>query len=188
MISPELQKKMDGGVLYDPSDPSLMDLQRERLRMVQEYNSIDPRDQKEREQMVRRMFASVGENVYIEAPFYANWAGLKVSLGRNVYINFNCTLVDDAPIEIGDYVMIGPNVTICTAEHPLDYEERQKGLQMNRGVIIGNNAWLGAGVIINPGVTIGEGAVIGSGSVVMKDIPPYALAYGVPAVVRKYLK
>ena len=75
MISPELQKKMDGGVLYDPSDPSLMDLQRERLRMVQEYNSIDPRDQKEREQMVRRMFASVGENVYIEAPFYANWAG-----------------------------------------------------------------------------------------------------------------
>ena len=188
MISPELQKKMDGGVLYDPSDPSLMDLQRERLRMVQEYNSIDPRNQKEREQMVRRMFASVGENVYIEAPFYANWAGLKVSLGRNVYINFNCTLVDDAPIEIGDYVMIGPNVTICTAEHPLDYEERQKGLQMNRGVIIGNNAWLGAGVIINPCVTIGEGAVIGSGSVVTKDIPPYALAYGVPAVVRKYLK
>ena len=124
MISPELQKKMDGGVLYDPSDPSLMDLQRERLRMVQEYNSIDPRDQKEREQMVRRMFASVGENVYIEAPFYANWAGLKVTLDRNVYINFNCTLVDDAPIEIGDYVMIGPNVTICTAEHPLDYEER----------------------------------------------------------------
>ena len=188
MIPEELNMKMDSGVLYDPADPSLQILQRERLRMVHEYNAIDPRDISEREKMIKRMFASAGKDVYIEAPFYANWGGLKVSVGDSVYVNFGCTLVDDAPITIGSHDMIGPGVTICTATHPLDYREREKGLQMNMPVVIEDNVWLCAGVIINPGVTVGKGAVIGAGSVVTKDIPPYSLAFGVPATVRKSLK
>lgn len=142
MIPEELNMKMDSGVLYDPADPSLQILQRERLRMVHEYNAIDPRDISAREEMIKRMFASAGKDVYIEAPFYANWGGLKVCIGDSVYINFGCTLVDDAPITIGSHVMIGPGVTICTATHPLDYREREKGLQMNMPVVIEDNVWL----------------------------------------------
>ena len=100
---------------------------------------------------------------------------MKVSIGNNVYINFLCCLVDDAPITIGNNVMIGPRVTICTATYPLDAEKRRKGLQYNKPVIIGDDVWIAANVFIGPGVT-------GAGSTVLSDIPAGVLAYGTPAV------
>ena len=112
---------------------------------------------------------------------------MNVHLGKKVYANFNLTLVDDTHIYIGDYTLMGPNVTICTAAHPLDPDLREKALQYNKPVHIGRNCWIGAGVIILPGVTIGDNTVIGAGAVVTKDIPANVVAYGNPCRVQKEL-
>jgi galactoside O-acetyltransferase len=109
--------------------------------------------------------------------------GHHVHLGKNVYANYGLTLVDDTHIYIGDYTMLGPNVTLATAGHPIHPELRQKGLQYNMPVRIGCNCWLGAGVIVMPGVTIGDNTVIGAGSVVTKDIPSGVVAVGNPCRV-----
>ena len=129
------------------------------------------------------MLAEVGENCYIEPPFHSNWGGKNVHLGKNVYFNFNATMVDDTHIYIGDCTMLGPNVVIATAGHPILPELREKALQFNMPVHIGRNCWLGAGVIVLPGVTIGDNTVIGAGSVVTKDIPANVIAVGNPCKV-----
>ncbi|MGL5298895.1 MAG: sugar O-acetyltransferase, partial [Plesiomonas sp.] len=121
---------------------------------------------------------------YIEPPLRANW-GRHTHLGHHVYANFNLTLVDDTHIYIGDHVMIGPNVTLATAGHPIDPEYRKRLAQFNLPVRIGNNVWIGAGCVVLPGVTIGENSVIGAGSIVTRDIPANVVAFGNPcAVVR----
>ena len=135
--------------------------------------------------MLPRIFAEAGEGSYIESPFYANWGGHHVHLGKNVYANFGLTLVDDTHIYIGDCTMLGPNVTIATAGHPIDPELRSRGLQYNIPVRIGKNCWLGAGVIVMPGVTIGDNTVIGAGSIVTKDIPSGVVAVGNPCKVMR---
>ena len=181
MIDQDIWALMDSGMLYDPADPALKDVQQSRLALLNEFNKLGG-DPATREELQRRLFANVGRSVYIKPPFYANWAEMKVSIGNNVYINFLCCLVDDAPITIGNNVMIGPRVSICTATHPLDAEKRRKGLQYNKPVIIGDDVWIAANVFIGPGVTIGSGSVIGAGSTVLSDIPAGVLAYGTPAV------
>ena len=129
------------------------------------------------------MLAEVGENCYIEAPFYANWGGSHVHFGDNVYANFHLTAVDDGHIYVGNNVMIAPNVTLATAAHPIDPELRRETFQYNADVHIGDNVWLGAGVVVLPGVTIGENSVIGAGSVVTRDIPANVVAVGNPCRV-----
>ena len=132
------------------------------------------------------MFAEIGENCYIEPPLHANWAGKNVHFGKNVYANFNLTLVDDTHIYVGDYTMLGPNVVLASAGHPILPELRERIYQYNIPVRIGKNCWLGAGVIVLPGVTIGDNSVIGAGSVVTKDIPANVVAVGTPCrVLRK---
>ncbi len=118
-----------------------------------------------REKLLKEMFAEIGEGCYIEPPLRANWGGRHVHFGKNVYVNFNLTLVDDTHIYVGDYTMIGPNVTVATAGHPILPELREKGYQYNIPVTIGKNCWIGAGAILVPGVTIGDNSVIGAGSV-----------------------
>ena len=129
------------------------------------------------------MFAEIGENCYIEPPFYANWGGRHVHFGKNVYANFNLTLVDDTHIFVGDYTMFGPNVTVATAGHPILPELRQRGLQYNMPVHIGKNCWIGAGAVLVPGVTVGNNVVIGTGSVVTKNLPDNVVAVGNPCRV-----
>ena len=133
--------------------------------------------------MLSKLFAEAGENCYIESPYFANWGGHHVYLGKNVYINAGVKLVDDTYIYVGDYTMMGPNVVIATAGHPIDPTLREKGLQYNQPVRIGRNCWLGAGVIVMPGVTIGDNSVIGAGSIVTKDIPANVVAVGNPCRV-----
>lgn len=129
--------------------------------------------------------AEVGDDCYIEPPLHANW-GSNTHLGNSVYANFNLTLVDDTDIFIGDECMIGPNVVIATAGHPIEPELRRKAAQFNIPVHIGRNVWIGAGAVILPGVHIGDNSVIGAGSVVTKDIPENSVAYGNPCrVVRE---
>ena len=129
------------------------------------------------------MFLSIGEGCYIEPPLHANWGGAHCRFGKNVYANFDLTLVDDTFIDVGDNVMMGPNVVLATAAHPVLPKLREKGYQYNAPICIGEGCWLGAGVIVLPGVTIGKGSVIGAGSVVTKDIPENVVALGVPCRV-----
>lgn len=169
---------MHTGELYYPNEESIFDEQLKKLDLLYEFNSTRPTEQKKRQELMKEMFAEIGENCYLEPPFHANWGGAHIHLGDSIYANFNFTAVDDSHIYIGSYTMIGPNVTVATAGHPILPELREKAYQFNMPVHIGRNCWIGARAVIMPGVTIGDNSVIGAGSVVTKDIPENVVAYG----------
>ncbi len=176
-------EKLHTGALYQPGDESIMREQMGYLDDLRAYNDLPHADLSAREEKLRRMFAEVGEGCYVESPFYSNFGGRHVHFGKGVYANFGLTLVDDTHIYVGDYTMIGPHVTLATAGHPIDPDLRRRGLQYNMPIRIGENCWLGAGVIVLPGVTIGDNAVIGAGSVVTHDLPDNVVAVGSPCRV-----
>lgn len=171
------------GQIYYPSDESIMAKQLRCLEKQYDYNATRPLEQEKRTALLKEMFAEIGNNCYIEPPLHSNWGGHNVHFGNGVYANFNLTLVDDTHIYVGDHTMLGPNVTLATAGHPIYPPLREKDYQYNVPVRIGKNCWLGAGVIVMPGVTIGDNAVIGAGSVVTKDIPANVVAVGNPCRV-----
>ena len=177
------REKIHSGNIYWPSDESIMIEQLSYLDLMDEYNNTPRRLQAQRAEMLKKLFAEVGEGCYIESPYFANWGGHHVHLGSYIYANAGLKLVDDTHIYIGDYTMLGPNVVLATAGHPIDPELRGRGLQYNLPVRIGRNCWLGAGVIVMPGVTIGDNSVIGAGSIVTKDIPANVVAVGNPCRV-----
>lgn len=183
MIPEKIKERMHSIELYPTNDEELLRDQIACMNKMYDYNETRPTEGKRREALLSAMMAEVGEGCYIEPPFRANWGGHHVHLGNYVYANFNLTLVDDTHIYIGDYTMIGPNVTIATAGHPILPELREKTYQFNAPVHIGRNCWLGAGVIVLPGVTIGDNTVIGAGSVVTRDIPSDVVAVGSPCRV-----
>lgn len=176
-------ERMVKGLIYNPADEEIMKEQFSFQDKLWRFNQLMPSQFEEKQKYMREVFASCGDNCYIELPLRANWGGHHLHLGSNVYINFNLTLVDDGHIFLSDNVMLGPNVTIATANHPIDPELRSMGLQYNKDVYIGENAWIGANVVIVPGIRIGKNAVIGAGSVVTKDIPDNTLAVGNPCRV-----
>ncbi len=178
----DLREKMRSGKLYNCADEALMAEQTACLEILYDFNQTRPSECGKREDILKKLFAAMGENCYIEPPLHANW-GKHVHMGNDVYANFNLTLVDDADIHIGNNVMFGPNVVVDTAAHPIRPDIRKNKVQFNVPVIIEDNVWVGAGVIILPGVRIGENSVIGAGSVVTKDIPANAVAYGTPCRV-----
>lgn len=182
-------EKMKNGILYDCSGYAIPEELTKKLaeckELLYDFNNSRPSEGEKRDQIIRKVFAEVGENCYIEPPFYANW-GCNMHVGKDFYANFSLTVVDDADIYIGDSVMIAPNVTIATGTHPIAPELREMIYQYNLPVRIGNRVWIGAGSIILPGVTIGDNTVIGAGSVVTKDIPSGVVAVGNPCrVMRK---
>ena len=179
------RERMDAGLIYDPGDEAIMNEQTGYLDALYDFNATRPSEMDKRMELLKKMFGSIGDHCYIEPPFRANWAGKHIYMGDYVYANFNLTCVDDGNIYIGDKVMFGPNVTIATANHPIDAELRGRGFQYNKEVHIGNNVWIGAGSVICPGVTIGDNAVIGGGSIVTKDIPANVVAYGNPCRVAR---
>ena len=178
-----IREKMHNTELYLPTDPEIMKDQQGYMNLLYDFNHTRPTESDKREALLKELFADLGEGCFIEPPLHANWGGHHVHFGKNVYANFNLTLVDDTHIYIGDHTMIGPNVVIATGGHPLLPELRQKGYQYNAPVHIGKNCWIGAGAIIVPGITIGDHSVIGAGSVVTKDIPSNVLAVGNPCKV-----
>lgn len=182
----EAQQRMEEGRLYDPMDEGITTQQFACMEVMYEYNATHASEGKKRQELLKKMLAEVGEGCYIEAPFYANWGGSHVHFGKNVYANFHLTAVDDGHIYVGDSVMIGPNVTLATAAHPIYPSLRQEGIQYNMDIHIEDNVWIGAGVIVVPGVTIGKNSIIGAGSVVTRDIPANVVAVGNPCrVLRK---
>ncbi len=176
----DIREKQHGGALYLPGDESLQREQLQCLDRLFEFNQVRPSDLERKNALLKEMFAEIGEDCYIETPLRANWGGRHVHFGKNIYTNFNLTLVDDTHIHVGDYCQIGPNVVLATAGHPILPELREKGYQYNAPVRIGRNCWLGAGVVVVPGVTIGDNVVVGAGSVVTRDLPDNVIAVGNP--------
>lgn len=183
MDTKESVKRMKEGKLYYPTDENIMIEQLSYVKRMQEYNLTTPDQMQKRAEILKGLFGAIGEDCYIEPPYYANWGGKHVFFGNKVYANFHLTLVDDGNIYVGDNVMFGPNVTVATAAHPIEPHLRKAEYQYNLDVHIGNNVWIGAGAVILPGITIGENSVIGAGSVVTKDIPANVVAVGNPCRV-----
>ncbi len=177
------KEKMHSGELYLPTDDSIMEEQLACLNKLYDFNQTRPTELDKRAKLLKELFADIGEGCYIEPPLHANWGGKHCHLGKNVYFNFNVTLVDDTHIYVGDYTKFGPNVVIATAGHPILPSLREQAYQYNMPVKIGKCVWLGAGVIVLPGVEIGDNCVIGAGSVVTKNIPANSVAVGNPCKV-----
>lgn len=178
---PTAKEKLHTEELYLPGDEDIMREQLSCLSLLCDFNETRPTELERRTALLKKMFAEIGEGCYIEPPLHANWGGHHVHFGKNIYANFNLTLVDDTHIYVGDSTLFGPNVTLATAGHPILPELRQQGYQYNAPIHIGQNCWIGAGVIILPGVTVGDNTVIGAGSVVTKDLPSNVVAVGNPA-------
>lgn len=175
-----IEEKMHTEDLYISNDEALMEKQMYYLDRLYDFNQIRPSERAKRENMLKEMFSEIGEGCYIESPLHANFGGRHVHFGKNIYANFNLTLVDDTHIYVGDYTMFGPNVVVSTGSHPILPELRKKAYQYNAPIHIGKNCWIGAGAIILPGITIGDNVVVGAGSIVTKDLPNNVVAVGNP--------
>jgi len=174
--------KINDGGLYFCSEAGFAEEQQVCLELLYDFNQTRPGEVQKRRALLQKLFGSAGANLYIEPPLHANW-GRNTHWGDNCYANFNLTLVDDGEIRIGSYTMIGPNVVIATAGHPVHPELRRQAAQYSIPVRIGENVWIGAGAVILPGVRIGENSVIGAGSVVTREIPANVVAVGSPCRV-----
>lgn len=150
------------------------------------FNQIKPSDRKAQSEMLRQIFPNMGEQVVINAPFWCDY-GYNTTIGDYFFANHNCQIIDGGKVKFGDHVFIAPNCLFTTAEHALDVEQRNEGLEVALPITVGSNVWIGAGVIVLGGVTIGDNTVIGAGSVVTKDIPSNVIAVGVPCRVLRQI-
>ena len=172
--------KMLAGELYSPTDPELQgDLAATRGWLARYNQSLAATDS-ERHALLRERLAPVGERSVIRPPFFCDY-GFNVALGANVFLNFNCVVLDVVAVTIGDRTQIGPAAQILTADHPRDAATRASGLEFGRAIQIGRDVWIGGAAIILPGVSIGDGAVIGAGSVVTRNVRAGVTVMGNPA-------
>ena len=163
------------------SDEAVMEEQRRTRAILQKLNTIDVSDFEGIAALVRELLQTE-EEPFINPPFYCDY-GNHIKVGKNFFANYNCTFLDVAAITFGDNCLLGPNVSIYTAGHPVHPHSRNSRYEYGIAVTVGNDVWLGGCTVICPGVTIGDGCVIGAGSVVTKDIPPYSIAAGNPCRV-----
>jgi len=178
------KEKMLLGELYNPNDSELI-TERHNARLIfRKINNLSENEQKERKKLFNELLGKIGKGFYIEPPFYCDY-GYNIKLGNQVFMNFNCCILDVREVNIGNRVMIGPNVQIYTATHPIEAKARATWLEFAKPITIGNDVWIGGAAIICPGVTIGNGAVIGAGSVITKNIPDHVFAAGNPAKIIK---
>lgn len=178
------KEKMIAGDLYAPSDLQLVKDRRQARILFGSYNSTPPDDVEKRKELLQELFNQRSVNLYIEPPFYCDY-GYNIELGENVYMNFNCCILDVSLVKIGNNTMFGPNVQIYTATHPLEHKARNSGFEYAKPITIGNNVWVGGNAIICPGVTLGNNVVVGAGSVVTKSFPDDVFIAGNPARIIK---
>lgn len=177
------KEKAAAGYLYNANyDPEILADIHKCNDLCYEFNQLRPSQRKEQTELLKRIFPHMGEQVYINAPFWCDY-GYNTTIGDYFFANHNCQLLDGGRITFGDHVFIAPNCTFTTAEHALDVEQRNEGLEVALPITVGNNVWIGAGTIVLGGVTIGDNTVIGAGSVVTRDIPSGVIAVGVPCRV-----
>jgi len=177
--------KMISGLPYRANDPELIKQRAAVRKILGKYNQVGILEASEQIEFLQQIVGKMGAGSWIEPPFYCDY-GYNITTGKDFYMNFDCVILDVAPVVIGDNVMCGPKVQLLTATHSLDAQVRNfSGTELGKAITIGSRVWLGAGVIVCPGVTIGDEAVIGSGSVVTRDIPSGVFAAGNPCRVIK---
>ena len=177
------KEKMLAGLIYSAVDEELLKELNEVKDIIHKYNSPLPSASQERFAILKGLLGHTADDEFIiNQPFYCDY-GKQISIGKRFFANFNLTILDEAPVTIGDDCFIGPNVSIYTACHSTDPIERNTRQEWAEPVKIGDNVWIGGNSVICPGVTIGDNCVIGAGSVVTKDIPAWSLAAGNPARV-----
>lgn len=179
------RERMLAGDEYDASDPELSAASRRARELQERYHraSISGEDAR---QILDELIGDLAEGVEVRAPLFVDY-GTNISIGAGTFVNYNLTALDVTPIRIGAHCQIGPNVQLLTPTHPLEPGPRRAGVEAGDPITIGDNVWLGGGVIVCPGVTIGEDSVIGAGSVVTTDIPAGVVAVGNPARVLRRL-
>lgn len=180
------KEKMLAGELYSAVDEELLRELNAVKDIIHDYNLLRPTDNEAKLRMLKQLLGHVADDqIIINQPFYCDY-GKQISVGRRFFANFNFTVLDEAPVTIGDDCFIGPNVSIYTACHSTDPVERNSRREWALPVTIGNNVWIGGSVTILPGIKIGDNVTIGAGSVVVNDIPDGCIAVGNPCrVVRK---
>ncbi|MBI9018227.1 MAG: sugar O-acetyltransferase [Phycisphaerae bacterium] len=179
-------EKMIRGELYDPGDAQLVQMRLSCRGLIESYNSSNSTQKNKRDKLLVELLGVVGKNINIEPPFFCDY-GFNINLGDNVYMNFNCVMLDCASISIGNNTLIGPGVQFYAATHPVQAQERQSGLELAGPITVGENVWIGGGAIILPNVAIGDNTTIGAGAVVTKDVPSNVLAVGNPCRVIREL-
>jgi maltose O-acetyltransferase len=177
---------MLAGELYIADDPQLAADSQRALKLTREFNASDPADPKARLALLRELLGSVGEGTEVRSPLYCDY-GYQTHVGARTFINFGVVLLDVATIRIGDDVQVGPNVQFLTPTHPVEAEPRRAKWEAAKPITVGDNVWLGGGVIICPGVSIGANTVVGAGAVVVRDLPANVIAVGNPARVVRSL-
>jgi maltose O-acetyltransferase len=175
------RQKMLAGELYDPFDAELVAGRARARDLCQALNATREAEHEERRRILRALFGSGGDSVWMQPPFFCDY-GSNIELGERVFFNFNCIVLDVCLVRIGDFTLFGPAVQIYTPMHPLNAELRRRE-EFGKPIDIGSDVWVGGGAIILPGVRIGSRAVIGAGSVVTRDVPAGVFAAGSPCRV-----
>ncbi len=176
------REKMVAGLVYDASDVALVEDRVHAKELCFQYNQLSPSKTIERKEIIKKLFAVVGNNFHIEPALYCDY-GYNIEIGENFYSNHNCVILDVAKVTFGNNVFVAPNCGFYTAAHPLDPETRNKWIEFALPIKVGNSVWIGGNVVVLPGVTIGDNCVIGAGSVVTKNIPSNVVAFGNPCRV-----
>lgn len=177
-----MRERMQAGDLYIADDPQLEADSLRAVSLADQYNRLAPQNPSAAAPLLSELLGGLGEQTVIRPPLYVDY-GKYITIGARTFINYNLTALDVAPITIGDDVQIGPNVQLLTPTHPLAADPRRDKLEAAKPISIGNNVWLGGGVIVLPGVSIGENTVVGAGAVVARDLPANVVALGNPARV-----
>lgn len=179
------RERMLAGLPYQPWRDGLAELRLENRKKIRAFNQLPPGDWDAIDAALKDILGQTGEDVYIEAPFQCDY-GKNIRVGEHFYANYNLVILDVAPVTIGRYAMLGPNVALYTAGHPIHPQARNSGYEYGLPITIGDNVWIGGNTVILPGVTIGDNVVIGAGSVVGRDLPGNVVAAGNPCrVVRE---
>ena len=173
---------MLAGELYDPLDAVLTSERLHARSLIKQLNDSTEDQPHERQRILKALLPNAGKELWLQPPFYCDY-GSNITAGDRVFFNFNCVILDVAPVTIGHRCLFGPNVQIYAATHPTDTATRASGLEYGKPITIGNDVWVGGNVVICPGVTIGDRSVIGAGSVVTKNIPAGVVAAGNPCRV-----
>jgi maltose O-acetyltransferase len=196
-VSQSEREKMLAGEPYNCRDPELMEMAVAARRRVAAFCATDPGNAEGRFHLLETIFSHVGTGVHIEPPFYVDF-GVHTTIGRDTFINVNFMLIDDAPVSIGERCLFGPAVQLAAAKHPLRVAERRTTSEdvmagsaawrtLTAPITVGDDVWLGSGVIVLAGVNIGDRSTVGAGAVVTEDVPPDTLALGMPAKVIRHL-
>lgn len=180
------KEKMLSGELYNPLDVQLSDERLAARLLIKQLNETSEDQVEERMRLTRELIPNGGAGLWLQTPFYCDY-GTNIYIGDNVFFNFNCVILDVMEVTIGSRTLIGPNVQIYTATHPISHKDRASGVEFAKSIHIGEDVWLGGSAVICPGVSIGDRTIIGAGSVVTKDIPADVIAGGNPCKIIRHL-